>query len=355
MWIFHIFKHYPENKLVKVFFKALPPTPRFFVMTTKNSNKFDNYIYKMFEQDNMIIIDITAEEEVSIPQMDINQLKDILFKKLKLNKACDIFKLTVEHLRNAGDDSLLFILQLLNNIILNINVLSSPELNTSVASVIYKGKGKPLYHHKSHRLVRVTPLFARIIDEYMRPALINIVRPIQNTNQYGFTETVSYLLGALQRHEAEKHCVDMKQTFFGVSLDGDSAFEVVNRVIQTRELYCAGEVGQYWQASQSSYQNSQTCIKMNGKLSRKFHESKGVKQGRNKSSDHYKLYIAPLLDTLERANLGVWIGSKCVSVSADEMTYILCLTTRPSFRFLLTLHNSMEFFFELNMEPHKLK
>ena len=76
----------------------------------ENSNKFDNEICKMFEQDNMIIIDITAEEEVSIPQMDINQLKDILFKKLKLNKACDIFKLTVEHLRNAGDDSLLCIL-----------------------------------------------------------------------------------------------------------------------------------------------------------------------------------------------------------------------------------------------------
>ena len=28
------------------------------------------------------------------------------------------------------------------------------------------------------------------------------------------------------------------------------------------------------------------------------------------------MYIAPLLDTLERADLGVWIGSICVSVSA---------------------------------------
>ena len=55
---------------------------------------------------------------------------------------------------------------------------------------------------------------------------------------------------------------------------------------------------------------------MKGKLSRKFTEFKGVKQGRNKSSDHYKLYIAPLLDTIERANLGVWIGNICVSVSA---------------------------------------
>ena len=84
--------------------------------------------------------------------------------------------------------------------------------------------------------------------------LVKIVRPMQNCNQYGFTETVSYLMGAVQRHEVEKHCIDMKKTFFGCSLDGDSAFEVVDRNIQTRELYCAGEKGQYWQASQYSYQ-----------------------------------------------------------------------------------------------------
>ena len=110
-------------------------------------------------------------------------------------------------------------------------------------------------------------------------------------------------MGAVQRHEVEKHCIDMKKTFFGCSLDGDSAFEVVDRNIQTRELYCAGEKGQYWQASQYSYQNSLTCIKMNGKLSRSINEKFGVKQGRNKSSDHYKVYIAPLLDTLDSANL----------------------------------------------------
>ena len=45
------------------------------------------------------------------------------------------------------------------------------------------------------------------------------------------------------------------------------------------------------------------------------------KQGRNKSSDHYKIYIAPLLDILENANLGVWIGNINVGVSgvADDV------------------------------------
>ena len=191
----------------------------------------------------MIIFDIAMNESVNIPQMNITQLKDIVFKKLKLNKACDAFKLTVEHFRFAGETSLFIILKLLNIIIDNINILSCPQLNTSVASVIYKGKSKSIFHHKSYRLVRVTPLFGRIIDEYMRPSLVEIVRPMQNCNQYGFTESISYLMGALQRHEVEKYCIDMKKTFFGCSLDGDSAFEVVDRTIQTRELYCAGETG----------------------------------------------------------------------------------------------------------------
>ena len=113
---------------------------------------------------------------------------------------------------------------------------------------------------------------------------------------------------ALQRHEIEKFCIDEKKTFFGCTLDGNSAFEVVNRTILTRELYCAGERGQYWLSSQYSYQNTKTKIKMEGKLSRKISATLGVKQGNMKSSDNYKIYANPLLDALDSANLGVQLG-----------------------------------------------
>ena len=157
--------------------------------------------------------------------------------------------LTVEHLRNAGDPTLLILLDLLNLIIDNLNYLSSPQLNTSVASIVHKGKDRPVTHHKSYRQVRVSALIGRLIDEYIRPIFVKAYRPVQNINQYGFTEGISYLMGALQRHEAEQHCLDVKTTFFGCSLDGDSAFEVVNREILTRELYMSGDRGEYWRAS----------------------------------------------------------------------------------------------------------
>ena len=134
--------------------------------------------------------------------------------------------------------------------------------------------------------MRVSVLIGRLIDEHIRPIFVKAARPHQNMNQYGFTEGMSYLMGALQRHEAEKYCIDMKKTFFGCSLDGDSAFEVVNREILTRELYMAGDKGEYWKATYYSYQNSTSRIKMNGQISRPITETLGVKQGNVKSSDH---------------------------------------------------------------------
>ena len=146
------------------------------------------------------------------------QLQNWLTVLLSLMSTCMVLLATQSIITKRIPREVDMTIRLLNIIIDNVNLLSSPQLNTSVASVVYKGKGKPMFHHKSHRLVRVTPLFSRLIDEIMRPALVKIVRPIKNTNQYGFTEGVSYLMGALQRHEVEKYCVDMKKTFFGCSL-----------------------------------------------------------------------------------------------------------------------------------------
>ena len=245
-------------------------------------SELDHKFFKMCAEDNQIIFELTSEDEIKIPNMQLTQLKDIIFKRLKLNKACDIFKLTVEHLRNCGDKTLSLILQLLNAIIDHLNYLSSPQLNTAVATIVFKGKGKPVYNHKSYRQVRVTPLIGRLLDEYLRPVKISLTRQQQNINQYGFSEHITYMMGALQRHEVEKFCIDNKMTFFGCSLDGESAFEVVDRTIQLRELYCSGEEGEYWRSSKYSYDNSLTQIKMKSKLSRKFEETAGVKQGQLK-------------------------------------------------------------------------
>ena len=304
---------------------------------------------------NLIIQDITVDKNGIIPHMELSDLKEIIFRRLKLNKACDIYKLTVEHLRYCGDESLCLILQLLNLIIDNLNYLSSPQLNTSLTTVVYKGKNKPIYHHKSYRQVRVTPLVGRLLDEYLLPVSVQNMLPFQNMNQYGFSEGISYMMGALQRHETEKFCVDMKATFFGCSLDGESAFEVVDRTIQTRELYCSGVKGEYWSASNYSYQNSRSKIKMNGKLSSEFEEKLGVKQGHINSSDHYKVYIYSALETLDVSNLGVWIGP--VNVSATGVADDLYLTsdTKSKLQALLDIASHYGYRYKIKYGASKTK
>ena len=98
-------------------------------------NRFHMFSQVLCVKDNEIIFQLT-ENDVKIPKMTLANLKHILFKRLKLNKACDIFMLTVEHLRYSGDPTLNLILSLLNKIIDNLNYLSSPQLNTSIASVV---------------------------------------------------------------------------------------------------------------------------------------------------------------------------------------------------------------------------
>ena len=63
---------------------------------------------------------------------------------------------------------------------------------------------------------------------------------------------------------------------------------------------------------------------MDGQVSSPLVETLGVGQGKIKSSDHYKIYINPLLETLESAELGIDIGpiNTGVSCVADDV-YLL--------------------------------
>ena len=63
---------------------------------------------------------------------------------------------------------------------------------------------------------------------------------------------------------------------------------------------------------------------MNGKISKPLQENLGVGQGKIWSSDNYKIYINPVLETLEIANLGISIGpiNTGVSCVADNL-YLL--------------------------------
>ena len=261
--------------------------------------------------------------------MTMADLNNIVNKEMKRGKACDIYKLTAEHLKNAGTEAKTAILNLINDIIENIEYLACPQIKTGLSTAAYKGKRKPVSKSSSYRRITVTPQLGSILDRFVDPISEEIFQSVQSTDQYGFTRNISYLMGAVLRGECQRHAMDTKQTCFGVSFDGQAAFPSVDRSIQLRELYSCGESGDILQYSRNIYTNTTSRIKREGKLSREFREHKGSRQGHKKSSGHFKSYINPCLLTADSSKLGFYIRPVCVCIIciADDI-YVMSGTPR---------------------------
>ena len=161
--------------------------------------------------------------------MTISQLNHILSHKMKPGKACDIYHLTVEHLRHCGPEAKLSVLELINRVLQDIFFLACPQIKLGLGTAVYKGKNKPTSKSNSYRRITVSPILGTIIDYYLDPKAEALFRPHQSPDQLGFTAGISYLLAAVQRGECQRWAIDQKQTCFGVSLDGEAAFPSVER------------------------------------------------------------------------------------------------------------------------------
>ena len=288
------------------------------------SSSYDNEFYRLCVEDNKFIFDFTTENDYKIPEMKIEDLDKIIDKEMKRNKACDIYKLTAEHLKFAGKEARLVILNLMNNIIENIHSLACSQIKAGLGTSVYKSKKKPVSQSSSYRRITVTPQLGSILDRYLDPLAEEIFSHVQSPDQYGFTKNLSYLMASVLRGECQRWALDCKKTCFGVSFDGQAAFPSVDREIQVRELYTCGETGDLLRYSHHTYQNTVCKMKLNGKLSREIAEYRGARQGHKRASGHFKSYINPCLNTANSPQIGFFIGPICISVIADaDDTYIL--------------------------------
>ena len=242
---------------------------------------------------------------------------------MKRGKSCDIYQLTTEHVQECGKIAKMCILKLLNSIITNIYFLTCPQIKAGLGSSVHKGKKKPRNLATSYRRITVSPHLGCILDRYIDPATESIFRTKQSPDQLGFTRGISYLMAAVQRGECQRWAIDQKKTCFGVSLDGEAAFPNVDRDIQVRELYTVGERGDFLRYSQNTNINTECTMQLEGKLSRNFSEFTGNRQGHVKAAGHFKAYINPCLDSLNKADLGFNIGPIVVRAECcADYTYV---------------------------------
>ena len=288
------------------------------------SNEYDNEFYRLCKQDNQFIFDMKSDSSMKIPKMKIVDLENIVNKEMQNGKACDIYKLTAEHLKNCGSEAKLKILNLINSVIEEMYYLSCPQIKAGLGTAVLKGKKKPVSASSSYRRITVTPQIGAIIDRYIDPIAEATFRPVQSSEQYGFTQNVTYLMAAVLRGECQRWALDKKETCYGVSFDGKAAFPSVDRDIQVRELYSCGEKGDLLLYSRYTYENTVCRMKLGGYLSREIREWKGARQGHKRASGHFKTYINPCLTTANSSGLGFNIGPICISaVCVADDTYIL--------------------------------
>ena len=233
--------------------------------SNEDSTYFNRGFYNLCKLDNYYIFDFPNEEQPKIPPMDMDKLNHILNNKMKAGKACDTYQLTVEHLRHCDPVAKGCILNFINRILANIYYLSCRQIKIGLGTAVFKGKNKSSSMSTSFRRITVSPILGAIIDYYIDPKAEAIFRPRQSPDQLGFTSGVSYFLAAIQRGECQRWAHDNKLTCFGVSLDGESAFPSVERNIQVRELYTAGERGDLLRYSKNTYKNTEFHMKLEGK------------------------------------------------------------------------------------------
>ena len=282
--------------------------------SNENNENFDQGFYRLCKLDNLYIFEFLCDEPLKIPPMTLADLNHILRTKMKPGKACDVYQVTVEHLRYCGEQSKLHILDLVNRILDNMYYLSCPQIKLGLGSAVFKGKKKPISRSNSYRRITVTPIIGALIDYYIDPKAEAMFRPSQSPDQLGFTAGVSFLLASIQRGECQRWALDKKTTCFGVSLDGEAAFPSVEREIQVRELYSIGERGDILKYSRGTYKNTMCHLKMKDKLSRRVIEEKGNRQGQVRASGHFKVYVNPALLSLIGTNLGFHLGPLNITV-----------------------------------------
>ena len=137
--------------------------------SVEEAPQYDNHFYRLCIQDNPFIFYFKTENSMKIPKVSMEDLSTIVNKEMKRGKASDIYKLTAEHLKNAGDKAMKAVLNLINDIIENIEYLACPQIKVGLSTAVFKGKRKPVSKSSSYRRITVTPQIGSILDRFVDP------------------------------------------------------------------------------------------------------------------------------------------------------------------------------------------
>ena len=240
--------------------------------------------------------------EITVTTTLINNI----IKDLRKKKAADIDGFYAEQLQMLTPEAIGKLAYIIGRIFQERRIPES--LKRSYKLPIPK-KGKDSRSCDNYRGITVNSILLKIVEEIcLRVEIENVSSEKGNDLQFGFTSGRSPSMASLLITEAIAQAKEEKKPLYAASLDARKAFDVVDQNLLLSKLWDLNISGNTWQIINTSYTCPQEVVRWQGKDSRSYTVTQGVKQGGILSPSLYKIYIHDLLQTLQKTNMGTSTG-----------------------------------------------
>ena len=250
------------------------------------------------------VIGRNADDGRSIPNPDgqttvvlnVENVVDAI-NKLKEYKAADPFSMVSEHVIYADCDQLLAWMCNFYNTILR-NQEAHEALSESIIHPLVKSYKKSLKSFNNYRGISIIPVLTKIL-EYIILGICPELK-VSHVLQHGYKDESSTMHAEFLIRETIHYYHSNNSPVYVCGLDAEKAFDSCNWDILFEKLYYEKKIPlPIVNVIKSLYSNGTAKVKYNGKISKEFSLSQGVRQGSVLSPHLYNIYSDELLRTIE--------------------------------------------------------
>ena len=252
------------------------------------------------------LIRMITSQNAEIQAVEYDKLERAL-NLLKKKKAPDLEGLYAEQLQMFTTQAKEKLLYIINKILADRAV---PDSLKRAYKLPIPKKGKDSRIQDNYRGITIASIILKVLEIIcLDMELEETANSTTSDLQFGFTRERSPSMASLLITEALAEAKYLKTPLFVASLDARKAFDVVVQDIMLKKLHDINISGSTWDFIDGVYTNCNEVIRWQGADSRPYDVKQGVRQGGILSPTLYKLYIDGLLQNLQRAGTGTYIGS----------------------------------------------
>ena len=167
-------------------------------------------------------------------------------------------------------------------------------------------------------------MLGKVLEVVIVNRILPYISATQSRMQRGFTAGVAPLNAALLVTEMVNEYKDQGRPLTVTMMDAEKAFDVVWIDELLRTLYKLNLPAPTWKLLCNWYTKMSCRVRWQGETSEAYRVRQGVGQGRTMSAYSYKLYIDPLLHSIEDRRLGASFGNITCGVvgCADDIALL---------------------------------